>query len=79
MSFELKKLELNIHKSIQNLEFKIQNLKKMYKEALRSIEGIQIYPIISLAIFGLFFIGLLVWVMTADKKYIEEMSNLPMQ
>lgn len=51
----------------------------MYKEALRSIEGIQIYPIISLAIFGLFFIGLLVWVMTADKKYIEEMSNLPMQ
>jgi cbb3-type cytochrome oxidase subunit 3 len=51
----------------------------MYKEALRSIEGIQIYPIISLAIFGLFFIGLIIWVLNADKKYIEEMSNLPIK
>jgi cytochrome c oxidase cbb3-type subunit 4 len=50
----------------------------MYKEALRSIEGIQIYPLVSLAIFGLFFIGLIIWVMRVDKAYIHEMSNLPL-
>jgi fructose-specific phosphotransferase system IIC component len=49
----------------------------MYKEALRSIEGIQIYPIISLAIFGLFFISLIIWVIRVDKEYIAKMSNLP--
>ena len=49
----------------------------MYKEALRSIEGIQIYPLISLAIFGLFFISLIIWVIRVDKEYIAKMSNLP--
>ncbi len=50
----------------------------MYKETLRSIEGIQIYPLVSLAIFGLFFISLIIWVMQVDKAYIHEMSNLPL-
>lgn len=50
----------------------------MYKEALRSIEGIQIYPLISLTIFGLFFISLIIWVMKADKEYIHNMSHLPL-
>jgi fructose-specific phosphotransferase system IIC component len=50
----------------------------VYKEALRSIEGIQIYPLISLTIFGLFFISLIIWVMKADKEYIHNMSHLPL-
>jgi len=50
----------------------------MYKEVLRSITGVEIWPIISLAIFFGFFIGLLVWVWFVDKKYIDDMSSLPM-
>lgn len=50
----------------------------MYKDVLRSITGIEIWPVISLAIFFAFFIGLLLWVWLVDKKYIDEMSQLPM-
>ena len=38
----------------------------MYKEVLRSIEGIEIYPIISLLIFFAFFVGVGVWFFAAD-------------
>ncbi|MEQ8687092.1 MAG: cbb3-type cytochrome c oxidase subunit 3 [Imperialibacter sp.] len=50
----------------------------MYKEVLRSITGIEIWPLVSLAIFFAFFVGLLLWVWLADKDYIDEMSHLPM-
>lgn len=50
----------------------------MYKDVLRSIAGIETWPVISLAIFFAFFIGLLLWVWLVDKKYIDEMSQLPM-
>jgi cytochrome c oxidase cbb3-type subunit IV len=50
----------------------------MYKEVLRSITGIEIWPLISLTIFFAFFVGLLLWVWMADKKYIDQMSHLPM-
>lgn len=50
----------------------------MYKEVLRSISGIEIWPIVSLAIFFGFFVGLLLWVWLVDKKYIERMSKMPM-
>jgi cbb3-type cytochrome oxidase subunit 3 len=49
----------------------------MYKNILQSIENIEIWPIVSLVVFFLFFVGLTVWVMTVDKKYINEMKNLP--
>ena len=42
-----------------------------------SITGIEIYPVISLIIFFLFFVGLFWWVMTAKKDYINKMSNIP--
>ncbi len=50
----------------------------MHKEVLRSIDGIEIYPILSLAIFGLFFVAMLIWVIKVDKKYIHDMSELPL-
>lgn len=43
-----------------------------------SIEGIGIYPIISLLIFFTFFVGLYWWVFTASKAHIKEMSELPL-
>ena len=51
----------------------------MFKHYFERIAGeVQFYPILSLLIFVLFFLGLLVWVLTADKKYITRMQNLPL-
>ncbi|MBS1514589.1 MAG: CcoQ/FixQ family Cbb3-type cytochrome c oxidase assembly chaperone [Bacteroidetes bacterium] len=51
----------------------------MFNEILTSIEGIEIYPVFSLIIFFVFFICLAVWVLKADKKYLEKMSELPFE
>ncbi|MBS1493382.1 MAG: CcoQ/FixQ family Cbb3-type cytochrome c oxidase assembly chaperone [Bacteroidetes bacterium] len=51
----------------------------MFDNILTSIEGIAIYPIFSLVIFFLFFLGLTVWVLKADKKYLEKMSEIPFE
>jgi cytochrome c oxidase cbb3-type subunit 4 len=51
----------------------------MYKEVLRSIDNIEIWPIISFVIFFSFFIGLLWWTFSADKKFIDEMKHKPLQ
>ena len=50
----------------------------MYKDVLRSIDGIAIYPMISLVIFTLFFVFLFIWIKKKDKTYINEMSHLPL-
>jgi len=50
----------------------------MYKEILRSIENIEIYPIISLLMFVGFFIGMFWWVISMDKKYIDRMKGMPL-
>ncbi|MEJ2614752.1 MAG: cbb3-type cytochrome c oxidase subunit 3 [Ignavibacteriaceae bacterium] len=50
----------------------------MYKEVLQSIEGIGIYPIISMIVFVIFFVIVLIWYFKADKKYLNKMSNLPL-
>jgi len=51
----------------------------MYKNVLQSIENIQIWPMISFAIFFLFFLCLLLWVFTTDKKFIDKMKSLPLE
>lgn len=50
---------------------------KFVKGHMESIEGIEIYPIISLLIFFIFFVVLFLWVFTAKKNYIETVSNIP--
>jgi cytochrome c oxidase cbb3-type subunit 4 len=50
----------------------------MYKNVLQNIENIQLWPVISFVIFFLFFLVLLWWVFTVDKKFIDEMKRLPM-
>jgi len=50
---------------------------KFIKGYVSSIDGIEIYPIISFIIFFAFFIGVTFFVITAKKNYIEELSNLP--
>lgn len=51
---------------------------KFVKNHLESIIGIEIYPIISLAIFFTFFLLLFWWVLTAKKEYVNKISNLPL-
>ena len=51
---------------------------KFIKQYVESIRGIDIYPIISLFIFLLFFIAVLWFVKKMDKRQVEKMSNLPL-
>ncbi|MFG6687385.1 CcoQ/FixQ family Cbb3-type cytochrome c oxidase assembly chaperone [Mariniflexile sp. HNIBRBA6329] len=51
---------------------------KFVKNYMDSIDGIEIYPIISLLIFFAFFVGLFWWVVTAKKAYVNKMSNIPL-
>ncbi|HZH69305.1 MAG TPA: CcoQ/FixQ family Cbb3-type cytochrome c oxidase assembly chaperone [Flavobacteriaceae bacterium] len=52
---------------------------KYIKGHMESIEGIEIYPIISILIFFIFFTLLILWVVTAKKNYIEQVSNIPLE
>ena len=44
---------------------------------LEKITGVGIYPLTSLLIFFLFFLGLTIWVIKADKGYINSMKQIP--
>ena len=48
------------------------------KEHLAGIEGVNIYPLISLLIFFVFFVALLYYVKKIDTKKVQEISNLPL-
>jgi len=50
----------------------------MIKNILQSIEGVAVWPIVSLSIFFIFFIVLTIWVVGVDKRYINKMKQLPM-
>lgn len=50
---------------------------KFIKEHMATIDGIEIFPIISLLIFFIFFIGLFWWVFGYKKESINEMNNIP--
>lgn len=51
---------------------------KFIKGNLENIDGVAIYPIISLLIFFIFFTILFWWVFTAKKTHITEVSNIPL-
>ncbi|SHG72250.1 hypothetical protein SAMN04488109_1556 [Chryseolinea serpens] len=51
----------------------------MYKNVLQNIDNIAIWPVISFVIFFVFFLCLLWWVFTADKKMIRKMSEMPLE
>ncbi|MBC8884572.1 MAG: CcoQ/FixQ family Cbb3-type cytochrome c oxidase assembly chaperone [Flavobacteriales bacterium] len=52
---------------------------KFIKGHMDSISGIEIYPIISLSIFFIFFALLLFWVFTYSKEKINELSDIPLK
>ena len=51
----------------------------MIRNYLQSIEGVEIYPLISLVVFLLFFVIMIIWMLKADKNYIKEMEELPLE
>ncbi len=51
---------------------------KFVKGYLENIEGVATYPMISLLIFFIFFVILFLWVFTASKAHIKEMSEMPL-
>ena len=50
----------------------------MYREVLRSIDGVEVFPIISLLIFFAFFVGVVVWSIRLDHQRVSEMAHLPL-
>ena len=51
---------------------------KFIKHHMETISGIEIYPVISFIIFFTFFVLVLIYVVKADKKTINEISNIPL-
>ena len=51
---------------------------KIVINTLEQIGGIEIYPIISLLLFFIIFSITTYLVLTADKSYIDEMKNMPL-
>lgn len=52
---------------------------KYIKNYADSIKGIDVYPIISLFIFVLFFLAVIYYVRKMDKRRVEEMKNMPLE
>jgi hypothetical protein len=49
----------------------------MYKNILQSIDNVEIWPIISLVMFFLLFVGVLIYVLKTDNEFIRKMKELP--
>ena len=52
---------------------------RFIKHNLTSIDGVSIYPIISLLIFFLFFAFMLTYVIRMKNKELNELSNIPFE
>lgn len=50
----------------------------MYKDVLRSIDDISLFPVIAFVAFFIFFIMLFVYVIKIDKKEVSHMSAIPL-
>ena len=51
----------------------------MYKDVLRAVEGVDIFPVISLILFFSFFVGLIYYVMKTDKEIWDKAAALPLE
>ncbi|MEE9431944.1 MAG: cbb3-type cytochrome c oxidase subunit 3 [Melioribacteraceae bacterium] len=49
-----------------------------FSNYLSSIENVSIYPIITIILFMLVFVGAVLWIVTRDKEYISEMESVPL-
>ena len=49
-----------------------------FKNYLEQINGVEIYPMISLVLFGAIFIAVVAYAFTADKKAMNDKANIPL-
>jgi hypothetical protein len=50
----------------------------MYKDILRSIAGIEVFPLLSLGLFLTVFLVVLVWTARLDRGRLARLSRLPL-
>ncbi len=50
----------------------------MYKEVLRTIAGIEVFPLLSLFVFLTVFVVMLVWVTRLDRARLSHYAHLPL-
>ncbi|MCC5926485.1 MAG: cbb3-type cytochrome c oxidase subunit 3 [Bacteroidetes bacterium] len=51
----------------------------MRRDVIETIQGVEIFPLISLVIFVVFFIGLMYYVIKMKRSEVEEYSNMPLE
>ena len=51
----------------------------MFSNYLSSIDGVSIYPIVSLLLFFAIFMSVVIWVFKMKKSYLDKMGNLPLE
>ncbi|MDZ7607983.1 MAG: cytochrome C oxidase Cbb3 [Cyclobacteriaceae bacterium] len=51
----------------------------MFKHYFEQIDNIEIWPVISLVLFFVFFLGTILWITSLDKTYIDKMKGLPFE
>ena len=49
-----------------------------FSNYLGSIENVSIYPIVTIILFMLVFVGAVLWIVTRNKEYISEMESVPL-
>jgi len=52
---------------------------RFIKHNLADIDGVEIYPIVSLLLFFLVFVTMIIFVFKLPKRSIEEVSQLPLE
>jgi hypothetical protein len=50
----------------------------MYKDILRSIAGIDVFPVFSLVVFLVVFTAVLVWTARLDRRRLAQLAALPL-
>ena len=50
----------------------------MFKNYFEGIENIEVWPIISLIIFFVYFVAMTIWIFKLDKRFIKKMENMPL-
>lgn len=53
-------------------------MSKIIKQYADQVNGIEVYPIVSLLIFTIFFVGMLLYVRQMSKERVHELSNMPL-
>lgn len=53
-------------------------MSDLFKDVLQSIHGIEIFPLLGLALFALTFVGVIIWAWKLDKHSVDYLSALPL-